>query len=139
MRPASALALLCAAPALAADAPLTAGEFEAHATGKTLTYALGGEVYGTEQYLPGRRVLWAFKGEECRRGNWYETGRATSASSTNTTAHPHCWRFIRRRGRAEGEVQRRSRRRRTGRRAGKHRAADLRRAGSGGLNPLPSR
>ncbi len=62
MRQLLALVLIAATPALAADAPMTAAEFEAYATGKTLTYAVGGEVYGAEQYLPGRRVLWAFKG-----------------------------------------------------------------------------
>ena len=128
----SPLALLCAAPACAADAPMTAEEFEAFATGKTLTYALGGEVYGAEQYLPGRRVLWAFKGEECRRGYWYElAGEVCFVYDDDGT--PQCWRFIRDAGGLTGEVQRRSRRRRTGRRAGKQRAADLRRAGSGCL------
>jgi hypothetical protein len=93
MRLLLATALLCAAPALAADAPMSAAEFEAFATGKTLTYALGGEVYGAEQYLPGRRVLWAFKGEECRRGFWYEeAGEVCFIYDHDGT--PQCWRFL---------------------------------------------
>lgn len=93
MRRLLVLALLCAAPAGAADAPLTADEFDAFATGKTLTYALGGEVYGAEQYLPGRQVLWAFKGEECRRGYWYDlAGEVCFVYEHDGT--PQCWRFL---------------------------------------------
>lgn len=94
MRQVLTLALLCAAPVHAADAPLTAQEFDTYATGKTLTYALGGEVYGAEQYLPGRRVLWAFKGEECRRGYWYELG-GDVCFVYEQDGSPQCWRFIR--------------------------------------------
>jgi hypothetical protein len=65
------LLLATAGAALAAE-PLTGAEFESYATGKTLTYAFEGDVWGTEQYLPGRRVIWAFEGEECKRGTWYE-------------------------------------------------------------------
>jgi hypothetical protein len=94
MRRLLALSLLCAAPAIAADAPLSADDFEAFATGKTLTYALGGEVYGAEQYLPGRRVLWAFKGEECRRGYWYDLGGEICFVYEHDGT-PQCWRFTR--------------------------------------------
>ncbi len=85
--------LLAAASAEAADAPMSAAEFDAYATGKTLTYALGGEVYGAEQYLPGRRVVWAFKGEECRNGVWYEeAGQICFVYEQDST--PQCWRFL---------------------------------------------
>ena len=68
----TALALmLLPMPALAAE-PMSAAEFEAYSTGKTLYYGNGDMPYGVEQYLPGRKVVWAFVGQECRHGAWYE-------------------------------------------------------------------
>jgi hypothetical protein len=64
----SALAL--ATPALAETA-MTAAEFEAYATGKTLDYYSGGEVFGREVYLPGRKVRWAYTADECKLGHWF--------------------------------------------------------------------
>jgi hypothetical protein len=84
---------IVALPAGAADAPITAQEFEAYATGKTLTYAIGGEIYGAEQYLPGRRVIWAFKGQECRRGFWYESGGQVCFVYEHDSV-PQCWLFF---------------------------------------------
>jgi hypothetical protein len=90
---------LAAVPAFAEIAPIsppmTATEFEAYATGKTLTYGLGGEVYGIEQYLPGRRVLWAFKGDECRKGYWYEAGQEICFVYEKDPDGPQCWTFHR--------------------------------------------
>jgi hypothetical protein len=92
-------ALLLAAPGLAghvqaADAPITAEAFEALSVGRTLTYSLGGKVYGTEQYLPGRKVLWAFEGEECRTGEWYEDeGRICFVYEAGSD--PQCWTYFR--------------------------------------------
>lgn len=57
-----------------AETPMTAAEFDAYVTGKTLTYSAGGEPYGIEQYLPGRQVMWAFVGDACMRGSWYARG-----------------------------------------------------------------
>lgn len=86
-------ALLAAGPALAQ--PLTIEEFEAYATGRTLTYAIGGQVYGAEQYLPGRRVLWAFRGDECRKGYYYEAeGEICFVYEHDPT--PQCWTFEKR-------------------------------------------
>ena len=96
MRQSAALlaALLLAAPGQAADISVTAEAFEALSTGRTLTYSLGGEVYGTEQYLSGRRVLWAFEGEECRTGAWYEDeGRICFVYEAGSD--PQCWTYFR--------------------------------------------
>ena len=41
----------------------------------TLTYAENGQVYGIEEYRPNRRVRWAFVGDTCREGYWYDEGR----------------------------------------------------------------
>lgn len=86
-----ALSLLPLA-ALAETAPMTGAEFEAYATGKTLTYAERGEVFGTEEYLPGRRVRWAFTGEQCRIGHWYEQDQAICFVYEDLT-EPQCWEF----------------------------------------------
>ena len=66
MRALALAALLALAPVVAGaesplPAPMTAAEFDAYATGKTLTYSQYGEIYGTEEYLPNRRVRWQAK------------------------------------------------------------------------------
>tara|TARA_R110002096_G_scaffold33400_5_gene96589 strand:+ start:399 stop:872 length:474 start_codon:yes stop_codon:yes gene_type:complete len=67
-------------------------EFEAYVTGKTLTYAAGGQIYGVEQYLPGRRVRWAFVDDTCRIGQWYAADRQICFVYEND-ATPQCWTF----------------------------------------------
>ena len=54
--------MLALTPAGAATSgpSMSAAEFEAYTTGKTLSYAEAGQPYGVESYLPGRRVVWAF-------------------------------------------------------------------------------
>ena len=86
-----ALCCLLANQALAETA-MTAAEFDAYATGKTLTYSVAGEVYGAEQYLPGKRVVWAFKGDECADGVWYEESGLICFVYENNGA-PQCWNF----------------------------------------------
>ncbi|MGP3698720.1 hypothetical protein [Rhodobacter sp. NSM] len=89
----AAIALALAGPALAAE-PMSAEEFEAYAQGKTLSYAVGGEIYGAEQYLPQRQVVWAFRGQECTRGQWYEdAGQICFVYEHDST--PQCWTFYR--------------------------------------------
>lgn len=64
--------LICAATPLWAEQPLDGAAFEARVTGKTLTFQVQGQSYGAEQYLPGRRVIWAFDGGPCHAGHWFE-------------------------------------------------------------------
>lgn len=107
-RLALALCLLLPLPALAdppgaaaappdLGAPLSAAEFEAYATGKTLTYADSGQVWGQEEYLPGRQVVWAFTGEPCEYGTWTaETaadGRPMLCFTYEGNPDPNCWQF----------------------------------------------
>lgn len=66
------LALATLPAAALAEEAMSAKDFEALATGKTMTYARDGSIWGREQYLAGRRVIWAFEGEACKRGIWYE-------------------------------------------------------------------
>ena len=70
MRTLLAFAVL-ASPAFAETA-LTGDEFEALVTGKTLTFTVNDIPYGSEYYAPDRRVIWAFEGDNCKSGEWYE-------------------------------------------------------------------
>lgn len=86
---------LAAAPvAFAADVPMSAEAFERYTTGKTLLFGLNGSVYGSEQYLPGRRVLWAFNDEPCVEGVWYPEGDAICFLYENRD-DAQCWRIYR--------------------------------------------
>ena len=87
------LALIAAASAAVAAEPLTGAEFESYATGKTLTYAFQGDIWGTEQYLPGRKVIWAFEGEDCKRGSWYEEADNICFLYEDRT-DAQCWQFF---------------------------------------------
>lgn len=79
----------------AAEAPLDAAAFDRYTRGRVLAYGIGGEVYGRERYLPGRRVVWAFAGDECRDGKWYEDAEAQAICFVyeGDPMH-HCWRFF---------------------------------------------
>lgn len=72
--------------------PLSAAAFDALTRGKTMVYMSGGEPYGVERYLPGRRVVWAFVGEECREGYWYED-RGDICFVYEDLGDPQCWTF----------------------------------------------
>lgn len=100
MRAAAILATLTILPAAAAAAGerLTAEEFEAHVTGRTLYYSGGDGEYGAEQYLPDRRVIWTFLDGECSRGSWYEDD-GLICFVYEFDAEPQCWSFWREDGR----------------------------------------
>jgi hypothetical protein len=70
--PAFALALL--PTAILAETPMTAAEFEAHVTGKTVTYHQFENIFGIEEYLSGRKVRWSVAPNECQYGSWYPEG-----------------------------------------------------------------
>ncbi|MBN2630005.1 MAG: hypothetical protein JXR75_05650 [Rhodobacteraceae bacterium] len=91
----------CALAAAESSAPLTGAEFEAYTTGKTLTFTQLGTVYGAEQYLPGRKVRWAFKGDICRYGDWYEDA-GLICFVYDYDPNPQCWTFWRKDGRLTG-------------------------------------
>lgn len=77
-----------------ADLPMSAAAFEAYVTGKTITWDYGAGVLGAEQYLPGRRVRWAFEDEACMIGNWYADG-GNICFQYEDGSGPKCWRFVR--------------------------------------------
>lgn len=87
------LSALPTLPALAAD-PMTAEEFDAYVTGKTLTYSQFGSVFGIEEYLPGRKVRWQVVEDDCQYGSWFERdGLICFVYEYDPTEH--CWTFWR--------------------------------------------
>jgi hypothetical protein len=84
--------VLATATTAGAETQLTGKEFEVYSTGKTLTYASNGQIYGVEQYLSNRRVRWAFVDDTCRIGHWYEdAGEICFVYEHDAT--PQCWTF----------------------------------------------
>jgi hypothetical protein len=79
-----------AAPVLAQ--PMSAAEFEAYTEGRTLTYNADGTAYGIEEYLKNRHVRWAFVGDECVDGTWYEQNGLICFTYENDL-EPQCWTF----------------------------------------------
>jgi hypothetical protein len=77
-----------------ADPALTAEEFDALTQGSTMTWSEAGQVYGVEQYLPGRKVRWTFLGDDCKDGTWYPQGDAI-CFLYDGTVDPVCWRITR--------------------------------------------
>lgn len=98
-KPAAALALVLAVTAVAtgaapAEEPLSGAEFDRLTRGRTLTYGIGRTAYGIEQYLPGRRVIWAFLGEPCRFGTWSEPSPGAICFVYDHDPTPQCWNFF---------------------------------------------
>jgi hypothetical protein len=81
--------LLLASPAFAED-PLTAEDFDALTLGRTMTWSEFGSVYGTEEYLPDRRVRWSVVGDDCKLGHWYAEGPAICFQYEDDL-NPDCW------------------------------------------------
>lgn len=88
------LALCLLASAASAQTPMTPEEFETWATGRTLDYAVDGNIWGSEAYLPGREVMDADTGGPCRSGHWYPKGGAVCFVYDGLPGE-HCWRFWR--------------------------------------------
>lgn len=73
MLKATLLLALAAMPATAKEI-ITADEFEALSTGKTLYFSFEGAPYGAEQFYKGRRSLWQYRNGECTAGAWHNDG-----------------------------------------------------------------
>ncbi len=71
---------------------MTAAEFEAYVTGKTLYYGRLGEAYGAEIYHENRRVTWSFLDGDCKEGYWYEEAGAICFIYEDRP-DPQCWTF----------------------------------------------
>ncbi|PTV94590.1 hypothetical protein C8J27_107121 [Rhodobacter aestuarii] len=97
MRPSLIALALCLAP-LAATAeevgpPLSADQFDQLTLGKTITYSSGGEVYGVEQYRPGRKVVWAFAEGQCEEGDWFAMNDQICFDYHSQQVGLQCWTF----------------------------------------------
>jgi hypothetical protein len=77
-----------------ADTPMNAEQFDAYVTGRTLTFHHLGQPYGIEQYLPDRRVLWAFIGDECAEGVWFQRDDMICFVYEHNPEE-QCWHFYR--------------------------------------------
>lgn len=80
LRTVLAALVACALPAailpasaqpVGAEPPLSAEAFEAHVTGRTITYDQHGQIFGVEEYLTDRRVRWSVQPDLCQYGIWY--------------------------------------------------------------------
>ena len=80
-----------------AEPPIPPPEFEAHVTGKTLTYQQYTSVFGIEEYLPDRKVRWSTAPNECQYGSWYPQGDAICFVYEYDPT-PACWTFWLRNG-----------------------------------------
>ncbi len=87
-----ALATGGAAAAFAADGPLVDQAFADATTGRTFFYSRAGQAFGAEQYLPGRKVIWAFTGDDCQKGYWYPQGSEICFVYDDEPG-PQCWTF----------------------------------------------
>nr|WP_102110473.1 hypothetical protein [Kandeliimicrobium roseum] len=74
--------------------PMSAAEFEAYTTGKTLYFNAGGVSYGVEEYREGRKVRWSFLDGRCKEGQWYSEGEQICFVYEDGTG-PQCWTFFR--------------------------------------------
>jgi hypothetical protein len=90
-------ALLLAALPASAETPMSAAEFEAYVTGRTLTYSVDGIPFGIEEYRKNRRVLWSFLDGVCEEGEWYPAGEMICFVYDSYPEH-QCWTFYRRDG-----------------------------------------
>lgn len=80
---------------IAAQSALSGEEFDDYTRDKTLTFLESGQVYGFEQYLSGRRVIWAFADNECKEGYWYEPEPALICFVYEDAGdNPQCWNFF---------------------------------------------
>ncbi|MES2914754.1 MAG: hypothetical protein V4753_06510 [Pseudomonadota bacterium] len=95
------LSLILASTQAHAQTPLNADEFDAATVGETLTYDYGGGVFGTEEYLEDRRVRWAFEGELCIYGVWYQKGDQICFEYENDPS-PACWQYFLEDGKIRG-------------------------------------
>lgn len=89
-----ALWVFALATAAGAETPMTAAEFEAWSTGRTLDYQVDGALWGSETHMANRATLDADVGGACRSGHWYPQGDAI-CFVYDLSPGPYCWRFLR--------------------------------------------
>lgn len=73
---------------------MTAAEFEAWSTGKTLTYSVEGSLWGSEAHQAGRETLNETDDGTCEPGRWFPRGDDICFAYLSAPG-PYCWRFLR--------------------------------------------
>lgn len=85
------LLVVAGSGALAAET-MTPQAFEAASTGRVMHFSLNGQYFGSEQYFPGRRVIWRFGDGSCQPGRWWAEGPLICFFYEGGEA-PQCWAF----------------------------------------------
>ena len=77
-----------------AETPMTGAEFDAYATGRTLSFGtIGNPDFGVEQYLPNREVIWSPNPDTCIEGVWFDRGDDICFLYEHDP-EPKCWRIF---------------------------------------------
>lgn len=106
MRKPLVLLALLPGPVLA-EAPMTGAEFQAHVSQNTISYLYSNGVRGVADYGPDRTLRWAFEGDACINGYWFEDGDQLCFAFEDGTLSA-CWHFYRDGDRIRGTATRRS-------------------------------
>lgn len=80
---------------------MTADEFDAATQGFTITYDYGGGIIGIEEYMADRTVRFAFEGDKCIYGIWYQKDDQICFDYDNSL-EPVCWHYFLENGRIRG-------------------------------------
>lgn len=96
-----ALALAVAPTLAAAEPPMTGAEFQAHIGMNTFSYLYSNGVRGTADYGPGHTLVWAFEGDTCVNGYWFEAGDDICFAFEDG-ALSACWHFYKQDNRLHG-------------------------------------
>jgi hypothetical protein len=99
MRLALALALLPAAAL--AETPMTGAKFQAHVGTGSVAYLYSNGVRGVADYGPDRTLLWAFEGDDCIKGYWFDDGDQLCFAFEDGTLSA-CWHFFKEDNRLRG-------------------------------------
>jgi hypothetical protein len=78
---------------LAAETPMTGAEFQAHVGNGTFSYVYSNGVRGVADYGPDRTLTWAFEGDQCIKGYWFEDGSQLCFAFMDDTLSA-CWHFF---------------------------------------------
>ena len=86
-----AVTLLLLGTSVTAQDTMTAAEFDAHVTDRTITNRTElNPTFGVERYLPGRRVMWSTFDGICQYGVWYES-KGDICFRYDYDPEPKCW------------------------------------------------
>jgi hypothetical protein len=102
MRLALALCAVLAGPA-SGETPMTGAEFQAHVGTNTFSYLYSNCVHGIADYGPGRTLRWAFEGDVCINGTWFEDGDQLCFAFEDGTLSA-CWHFYKDDNRLRGHA-----------------------------------